>query len=421
MIKGLLNNKITLEIDILCFEKKRGIFMYTLYGDGIHDDTLALQELIDNGGCEVVVPAPKKHYVISKTLILRSDFRLVFPRFAEIRLAAGSDCAMLQNLTQYSPKSGVSKEYKDKPCNNIEVVGGIWDCNNLEQSSNPLQNGGWKDDYTSFHGSGMVFCNVTNLRLSSFTVKNPSNFAVTLDEVSYFTVDNITFNDYTWNPIQGNMDGIHLNGNCHFGCIRNLKGACFDDLVALNAYEGSRGPISDIEIDGIFAEGCHSAVRLLSVTQDVERISISNVFGTYYIYCIGITEHYSLPDADGIFDGIYINNIFASKASLPETYRTWDTMPKFSLFWFDYGTKTRNIFITNVHRTEYEVPYDTILVETGAVIDKMTLRDINIDNRTDTPITVLNNNGSIKKLVAQNISNPNAPVFSGNGVINEIN
>ncbi len=26
---------------------------YTLYGDGIHDDTAAIQELIDSGLCEV--------------------------------------------------------------------------------------------------------------------------------------------------------------------------------------------------------------------------------------------------------------------------------------------------------------------------------------------------------------------------------
>ena len=34
--------------------------MYTLYGDGIHDDYPAIQELIDSGVCEVALPVPKK-------------------------------------------------------------------------------------------------------------------------------------------------------------------------------------------------------------------------------------------------------------------------------------------------------------------------------------------------------------------------
>ena len=57
-----------------------------LYGDGIHDDTAAIQELIDSGVCEVSLPAPEKFYLISKPLELPSNFRLVLPRFAEIRL-----------------------------------------------------------------------------------------------------------------------------------------------------------------------------------------------------------------------------------------------------------------------------------------------------------------------------------------------
>ena len=33
---------------------------HVLYGDGIHDDQPAIQELIDSGVCEVCLPAPAK-------------------------------------------------------------------------------------------------------------------------------------------------------------------------------------------------------------------------------------------------------------------------------------------------------------------------------------------------------------------------
>ena len=64
------------------------IMKHTLYGDGIHDDYPAIQEMIDSGVCEVSLPVPQKHYLISKTLVLPSDFRLVLP-YAEIKLAGG--------------------------------------------------------------------------------------------------------------------------------------------------------------------------------------------------------------------------------------------------------------------------------------------------------------------------------------------
>ena len=50
-----------------------------------------------------------------------------------------------------------------------------------------------------------------------------------------------------------NMDGVHLDGWCHHGKISNLRGTCFDDMVALNANDGQcaqeEGDITDIDID----------------------------------------------------------------------------------------------------------------------------------------------------------------------------
>ena len=40
---------------------------YILYGDGIHDDYPAIQEMIDSGVCEVSLPAPKQKYIITKS------------------------------------------------------------------------------------------------------------------------------------------------------------------------------------------------------------------------------------------------------------------------------------------------------------------------------------------------------------------
>ena len=49
---------------------------YTLFGDGIHDDTDAIQEMIDSGVCEVSLPAPEVRDLISRPLVIPSFFKL---------------------------------------------------------------------------------------------------------------------------------------------------------------------------------------------------------------------------------------------------------------------------------------------------------------------------------------------------------
>lgn len=397
--------------------------MYVLYGDGIHDDTNAIQEMINNA-TEVILPAPKAHYLISKPLELPSNFRLVLPRFAEVRLAKGANCLMLKNemvtdrqqrtdarlfdfLNEYSP---------DTPCCNIEVVGGIWNCNNLEQNPNPLQTGRYEP--AGYTGLGFLFYNVKNLRISSLTLKDPTNFAVTLDTVSYFTVDNIDFDFNLGNPYAINMDGIHCNGNCHFGAIKNLKGACYDDLVALNAHEGSKGPITNIEIDGLFAENCHSAVRLLTVSDDVNNIHISNVYGTYYQYCIGITKYYP-GETTGVYDGISIDHIYASKALRDNIY-PWPNSYVFPLIYIQENIMAQNIHITDVYRKEYNIPVETIFVGENVVIENMVIDNVISENHTGKTMPMIVNNGSVDRLVVKNIRTNGDPEIVGEGGIEKI-
>ena len=70
---------------------------YPLYGDGVHDDYPAIQEMLDSGVSEVVLPAPNKFYVISKTLKIYGNQTLRLPRFAVIRLADMANCIMIEN------------------------------------------------------------------------------------------------------------------------------------------------------------------------------------------------------------------------------------------------------------------------------------------------------------------------------------
>ena len=408
--------------------------MYQLYGDGIHDDYPAIQEMIDSGVCEISLPAPKKYYLISQSLVLPSDFRLVLPRFAEIRLADGANQVMLRNRWVDIPDDGkVTRKGRDRiwnfvnrispasehVCQNIEVIGGIWNFNNTNQRPNPLKtlDFGESEDYTGF---GFQFFNVKNLKLSSMTLKDPITFAVTLDIVSYFTVEDITFDFNYGNPVALNMDGIHLDGHCHYGVIRNLKGACYDDLVALNAYEGYAGPITNIIIDGLFAEDCHSAVRLLAIHEKMENIHISNVFGTYYQYCIGISKFYPIAATNG-FDAITIDNIYASKAiRYTDRYPQSPTSRIYPLIWIEDGVIVKNLEIRSVHRREQNVPIELLYIGKGHTVENLTLENISAENHTGQPLPLIVNAGHIRHLRLSNIRANGDDEFINNGTIDQL-
>lgn len=377
---------------------------FILYGDGVHDDTAALQAMIDTARGELCLPMPQVCYLICRPLELPSNFKLKLPRFAEVRLAAGSNCVMLKNR-YIAPYCENEKQWlffdiegeKVAPFSeNIEVEGGIWNFNNREQRANPISDCA-EDGYL---GVGMLFFAVRGLRLTSMTLKDPVTFAVTMDTVSYFTVDHIVFDFNYGNPLATNMDGIHLNGNCSFGHITDLKGACYDDMVALNADEGTKGPITDITIDGLYAEDCHSAVRLLSANYPVKNVHITNVYGTYYQYCIGITRFYPTADS-GVFDGIALTNIYASKASRRPEYNKGDDYAPYvyPLIYVQDGLHVRGLRIVNLHRREYCIACPTVAVDAGTVVEDMVLQNVTVENHTDVPhLPLLENNGEIRHL-----------------------
>lgn len=355
--------------------------MLTLYGDGIHSDAPAIQEMLDTMS-EIALPEPKVCYRIDRTLRIGSNKRLLLPRFAVIRLADGVNTYLLTNA---------DRENGDV---NIEIRGGVWDFNNLGQEKNPLHYP--HPDYPAYDGVGIHFLRVRGLTFAGLTLKDPVTFASGFDTVSDFTIEDIVFDFNYGNPKAVNMDGVHLYGNCHRGVVRNLKGACYDDLVALNADEGSNGPISDIDIDGIFAEDCHSAVRLLTVRNCVENIHIHNVFGSFYQYCIGVTKYYG-GETEGVYDALVFDNIHASKAVRYSVYCN-DGAYVYPFIWIEKNLRVRHISVSELYRREEHVAIPTIYVGENSVVEHMTLRNIVCENLTGEPFPLIELHGEVKAL-----------------------
>ena len=123
----------------------KDVFDPTL-ADGVRNNTDELQALIDSAQCELTLPSPAVCYLVSSPLRLKSNFRLVLPRFATIRLADGANCPILEIDSGETVK-------------NVEVVGGIWDLNNLGQVKNPFHFP--HPECPRYLGYGFLFCPAT--------------------------------------------------------------------------------------------------------------------------------------------------------------------------------------------------------------------------------------------------------------------
>lgn len=382
-----------------------------LYGDGIHDDYAAIQELLDSMSCEIALPAPKVCYCISQTLKIHGGQTLRLPRMAVIRLMGGSNCCMLEDDGFESWKE------------NICVEGGIWDYNNRQQDPNPYhfpnkdgvtyddrlarvgikRENGWERQLTSFlpiySGFCMRFCRVRNLTIKNLTYRNPVCYAAQLGYIQDFVVENIFFDYTAGSPKLWNMDGIHVEGHCHNGVITNLHGACHDDLVAITADDSLYGPVSNIVVDGIFAEHCHSAVRLLSHGLPVEHIVIKNIFGSYYTYCVGLTKYHGGKEERGIMQDILIENVCASASEGTKDVAGGN----YPFIWVQGGLDVKNLHIEKVAREESAFPTPTIQIDADASVDGLEITDIFLRNRTSSKMHCLCLNGNIQNDHIQNI------------------
>ena len=98
-----------------------------LYGDGTHDDTAAIQAMLDQCG---TVRIPDGRYLISKPLIIHSNTHFLLSSHATLRLADGANCSLLDNDGLYTDQTNV----------NITIEGGIWDGNHMAQERQKIPN-----------------------------------------------------------------------------------------------------------------------------------------------------------------------------------------------------------------------------------------------------------------------------------------
>ena len=391
---------------------------HVLYGDGIHDDLPAIQEMLE-GRSYVYLPPPEKNYLIGKAIRLNSGQELKLDRFSKIVLAGRADSTMLENK---------NKETGDK---NIRVSGGIWDMNHKNQRPNPAhyadkekgelllrewisrQSGsGRKEPIPIYSGFCMMFFNVSGLALSDMTIENPVTYGIDVAFSENFTIENICFDYFEGSPKLWNMDGIHIEGGCKNGCIRNLSGTCHDDTVALTTEDLYSGDIENITVDGIYGQNSHSAVRLLSRANTLRNIHITNIYGTYYVAGIIISKYSEEEKYRSAISNITIDNVYASFCNGTKDV-TW---AEGGLISFGNGIDVQNAVIEKLFRDEECKNLPAIHLGEDSSIGSLSVSDCRQTNHSGEPMAFIRNNGKIKKLYLKNIE-PSEELISGEGTV----
>ena len=158
-----------------------------LYGDGLHDDTNALQARLDKAG-EVRIPDGR--YLITHPLIIHDNTHLLLSKNAYLRLADHANCSLLDN-------DGL---YERRPNKNIIIEGGVWDGNNAMQEREYIPNENLPCDYEKYISNSLVVFMIRIVHAENFTFRNavckdPTSYATHFADVKHFLVENITF-DY---------------------------------------------------------------------------------------------------------------------------------------------------------------------------------------------------------------------------------
>ena len=356
-----------------------------LYGDGIHDDTEALQSLLDGRGI-VTVDKPGT-YLVSRTLILHSDTRFVLSPGARLLAAPYSKCALIEN--EHFAGGGRDRS--------VEMIGGIWDgnCDHMGLDGVYEAKHRLDDPYSPalFKGKLIRFAHIDNIVLEKLTVRDPVSYGIQIADTVGFVVRDICF-DYNWHF--GTTDGVHINGPACSGVIENLTGTTNDDMVSLTTIdephaEVTVGEIANVYIHNVCAYNGYSGVRLLSAGDfSIRCVHISGVYGDYRHNAVLVSHHYTRPNTKIWFDDIVIEHVRASKSTTPlgdDCFTYWEhEAPKAPIIWLEKGICCGRVTLRDIsrHETKDTAAY-LVQLDKGAVIDRLLAE--NIIQTTDPGVT----------------------------------
>lgn len=298
---------------------------YGAIGDGLADDSSAIQKALDSGARCVKIPAGR--YRIATTLRVNSRTEILADKDAVIFLCGNTPKKRGDFLlTNANHEDGNEK---------IRIRGGVWDGNNQGPCNTKAED---LFDPNAWSGAVLDFFRVDGLTLRDMTVANSVTYNIRMCHINHFDFRDIRFQS---DRIAFNQDGLHFGGYCRNGRVRNVaaisKGQTNDDLIALNADDSlvrlenldlECGPIENITFENISAEDCHTGVRILSVVSPIRHIRIRNFQAGCRCYAVNadgarycrtpLFADADRPNGVGCIEDVILDG-FSCHATLPQT------------------------------------------------------------------------------------------------------
>jgi len=164
---------------------------YGAMGDGITDDTIAIQAALDQGGTIFV---PNGTYIISSTLLIGSNTRLLGQGpLAVLRLKAGANTQILRNADQVGGNASIVVE-------------------NLTLDGNKAQQ-------TALTGANLNFTKVTDGIIRGVITKDGADSGLWLVDCNHILVHGVT-------AISNTRTGISIRGNAGAGSTNIVVSNC---------------------------------------------------------------------------------------------------------------------------------------------------------------------------------------------------
>lgn len=335
-------------------------------GDGITDDTAAIQNAINN--CEYLIFDSGK-YIISSPIYLKSNLNIVFSPTCEIFLKDNSKCIMFDTE-------------KNQNYENIFISGGIINGNDYGQ-------GPQSDEGLFNFSNAFRFFNVTNLQIRNMKIQEIRGHAIQHWNCNHVIFDNIEFYqnfDNETKPAGGSRrDGI--TGGSSNVLYRDIRGFTDDDMIAiLSGVDWGGVQVEDVE--NIFIENINGGTRP-NPEMDREQPTHSGI----RIAC-----------ANGYFTkNVYINNLSGNFALSPIRLGGYDT--------YMHGYLS-NINISNINDIKMiEVGQEQWYDERGIIwmekckCNKLVLENINLNTSYSYKGTLLHaHNANTQELILKNIN-----------------
>ncbi|MCR4622585.1 MAG: hypothetical protein K5663_10950 [Clostridiales bacterium] len=345
-------------------------------GDSILIWTRALQTALSENEV-VLIPGSGEPYYIDSPVVIPSNRHIIAAENAVIRLKAGVKTLMFRNEhTKDGTHAPIPDHARD---DNISISGGIWE-ESIDHRAG-YGKSGMIDEQRSFFGvsTAMFFNNLNGLTLMNMTFRHTAGFAVQTGDISNVVIHNITFEECY-------ADGLHLNGNMKNAWIKDVRGQCGDDLVALNAYDWKNSSVDFGPMECVLCEDLvlsesspYKAMRIQpgiyyyadfsAVDCALNGVIVKNVRGirTFKMYyqtpAYRVFEEEPEKGAPGSGDWIFFEDIAVDLAAPLDLFReyTQSDPVRGAFAAFEIGANIGHLFLENIdlklYRDKYPLSY----------------------------------------------------------------